>query len=217
MKKLLNYSEHRTFQELRHVANKEGLAVYPKVRVADVLPIDNSGIEHGLFRYALQAHFDFVVAGDDHVSLFAVEFDGPGHADEDQAQRDRKKDGLCLRFGFPILHINLNHISRRYNKKTIFAWIIEVYRMQEAFDEAQANGQVPYDEPFDPFFIICSLDDRKELFPYWISRTANLRMHQMHKEGKIRSHGSSGLICADAQGVMRGLEYINVTRDEDCS
>ena len=211
MKRLLNYSEDKTFRELGGVAERHGLSVYPKVRIADVLPIENSGIDSELYRYALQAHFDFVVAGDDHIPIFAVEFDGPSHQDPVQAKRDRKKNDLCKRFSFPILRTNLNYISRKYRELTILAWIIDVYHLEVAFDEAQVQGIVPYDEPFDPFFIFSDGSRPGKRFPYWISLDANLAIRKLHKEGKLLYPSSSGLIGRDKNDVIRGIEFVEVT------
>ncbi len=217
MKKLLNYSEDKTFKELLQVADRSALSVFAKVRVADVLPIEKSGIENAAYKYALMAHFDFTIATPDHVPIFAVEFDGPSHKDAEQKARDILKDELCRRFAFPILRINSNHLSHVYNNRTLLAWIIEVYLQQEAFGEAQEAGYVPWDEPFDPFFIVGSVSDRREIFPFWISRKSRLRMQSLYEAGHLRDFGSSGLIWNETKGVMRGLEYIRVTETHGLS
>ena len=63
-----------------------------------MLPIERSGIEREHYDYALRAHFDFVVSDSNHGPLFAVEFDGPSHDDEEQKARDAKKDWLARHF-----------------------------------------------------------------------------------------------------------------------
>ncbi len=116
VKKLLNTAEDRTFRELRKATS---MAVCPKVRVADVLPIEGSGIESAVFKYAFQAHFDFVVTDATHTPVFAVEFDGPRHRDdEDQISRDLKKNSLCARFAFPLLRINDNYTATGFHAGT---------------------------------------------------------------------------------------------------
>jgi hypothetical protein len=120
------------------------------MRVADVLPIEESGIPSHLFSFALKSHFDFVVCGDNHKPFFAVEFDGPGHRKRDQQQRDAQKDELCRIFSFPMLRINSNYLLKRYNNASLLRWIISARELQNAFDDAQAKGHIPYDEPFDP-------------------------------------------------------------------
>jgi hypothetical protein len=70
------------------------------VRIAE-----KSGILGELYKYALMAHFDFLVTDKMYIPQFAVEFDGPGHSDADVRRLDVKKDDLCRFFGFPLLRI----------------------------------------------------------------------------------------------------------------
>jgi hypothetical protein len=72
LKKLLNKPEEATHIRLKEVCEKNCTAVFAKVRVADILPIERSRLQSEKFRYALQAHFDFIVADDNHNPLFAV-------------------------------------------------------------------------------------------------------------------------------------------------
>src|SRR5262245_17813597 len=97
-KKLLNTSERITYGRLRGVCDRRAAEVYAKVRLADVLPIEGSGLRVALYDFALQAHYDFVVTGSDQVPLFAVEFDGPQHGESPQMERDAKKEELSRRF-----------------------------------------------------------------------------------------------------------------------
>jgi hypothetical protein len=60
LKKVLNLHEEAVSQRLRAICDEHGASVYVKVRVADVLPIENSGISHEEYAYALKSHFDFV-------------------------------------------------------------------------------------------------------------------------------------------------------------
>lgn len=216
MKRLLNVPETATYTELTAVAEEYGLQVYPKIRVADVLPIEGSGIPADLYRYSLMSHFDFVVYDSDHKPAFAVEFDGPTHLEPEQRERDRKKNELCKRFGLPILRTVTSHISRKYRDMTLLAWIIEVYQLQLSFDEAQSRGQIPYDEPFDPFFLIHSGKPGKR-FPYWLSMEAQDAFRRWHEEGKIKFPGTSGFIGYDANQVLRGVEYVQVSDSEGLS
>src|SRR5882672_9392585 len=70
-KKILNLSESTTREILSTAAARNGVRVVEKVRVADVLQIEGSGISDALYSYALRAHFDFIVVNDAHESLFA--------------------------------------------------------------------------------------------------------------------------------------------------
>mgnify|MGYP001574217610 CR=1 FL=1 len=86
--------------------------VYAKVRLADVLPIEGSGLSEALYEFALQAHYDFVVTGRDQVPLFAMEFDGPQHGHSPQAERDAKKDEVSRLFRLPLMRVHAEDICR---------------------------------------------------------------------------------------------------------
>lgn len=215
MKRLLNLSEERAKAELDAVASRHGLGVHAKVRVADVLPIEGSGVTSDLYRYALMAHFDFVVTDLDFDPRFAVEFDGPGHAAPRAKALDAKKDALCQAFGLSLLRIRSSHLPKAYSDLSLLEWIVDVYHLQRAFDDAQAGGSVPYDESFDPFFIVADSmealsDPKARRFPYWISREAALSIQRLHKQGKVAQRSTSGLIGLDKEGNRRGIEYIRV-------
>ena len=94
VKKILNLHEEATNLRLKEVCVTYGAHAYPKVRVADVLNIEGSGISDEYFRFALQAHFDFIVCDTEQIPQFAVEFDGPSHKDDAQRRRDEIKDTL---------------------------------------------------------------------------------------------------------------------------
>src|SRR2546422_8174441 len=76
-KTLINYHEAVTRKILRAAAEKNAAQVFTKLRIADVLSIDRSGLDDDTYAFALKAHFDFVVADENDLPLFAVEFDGP--------------------------------------------------------------------------------------------------------------------------------------------
>jgi hypothetical protein len=211
MKRLLNQSEVAELRELNTITARYGLMVNAKVRVADVLPIEGSGISDDLYKYSLMAHFDFLLTNEEHIPQFAVEFDGPTHELRRSKAWDEKKDALCRRFAFPLLRIKINYLPKIYNELSLLKWIIDVYYLQEAFFAAQEKGQIPYDEPFDPFFIWgTGSDGDTRRFPYWISRNANLSLRKLHSLGKVALPGTSGFIGEDAQGNIRGIEYIKI-------
>ncbi len=112
LKRILNSPEQITYARLREVCELHAAEVYAKVRLADVLPIEDSGLPQVLFEFALQAHYDFVVTGRDQVPLFALEFDGPQHGHSPQSERDAKKDELSNRFGLPLLRIRADDLCR---------------------------------------------------------------------------------------------------------
>src|SRR5690606_9890744 len=101
-----NLSEKRTYDVLEKASMPHDAQIFAKIRVADVINIEKSGISNDLYRFSLQSHFDFVVADAKYDPQFAVEFDGPHHQTDEQRSRDLKKDNLCKRFELPLLRVN---------------------------------------------------------------------------------------------------------------
>src|SRR5690348_9621608 len=105
VKRLINKSEEHELETLNSIVAPYNLHVNPKIRIADVFPIERSGISKELYSYALMAHFDFLMTDETHVPQFAVEFDGQSHNAANTKIRDAKKDELCRFFDFPLLRI----------------------------------------------------------------------------------------------------------------
>jgi hypothetical protein len=216
VQRLVNRYEEIAHGEIKRSADRWGLSVYPKVRVADVISLDEVGAIGDVRRYGLQAHFDFVVCREEWEPIYAVEFDGRFHTTTIQQERDRKKDDLCERAGFPILRINSRYLSNEFGSLSLVAWIMDVYELQEQFYKMQADGAIPYDEPFDPFFFM-NVGLGEERFPYWFSAKPRVRLQYLCKQGRIADPCSSGFIGYDKDDVMRGFEYIRVTDTDGIS
>jgi hypothetical protein len=210
LKKILNQSEVATYSELQQLADEYGYGVHVKMRVADVLPIEGSGINTHLYGFALKSHFDFVVSGETHDPLFAVEFDGPSHQRDDQRVRDSKKNELCEIFDFPILRINTRHLIAKYNKASLLKWIVSAWELQKAFDAAQAEGHIPPDEPFDPIFLWHTGKTVEEVHPHWIALKARHHLKRLHEQGRIPGRHTCGLVVTDDEDNYRGIEWIDV-------
>ncbi|SKA27872.1 Protein of unknown function [Enhydrobacter aerosaccus] len=208
--RLVNRYEEVAHGEIKASADRWNLSVYPKVRLADVIDLDSLGVVGELKRYGLQAHFDFVVCRNQWEPDYAVEFDGRYHSMPVQIARDQKKNQLCALARFPILRINSKYLSPTFGSMSLLAWLMDVYELQLGFEEQQARGAIPPDEPFDPFFFM-SVDPKDERFPYWFSAKPRIRLQQLHKRGTIIDWGSSGFIGYDGNDIMRGIEYIRLS------
>ncbi len=100
----MNLHDTITHKRLKTICDKNAAKIFSKVRIADILPIENSGINSSEFRFALSGHFDFVVTNSDFDPLFAVEFDGPYHdSNDNQKRRDALKDSIVKFLIFPYL------------------------------------------------------------------------------------------------------------------
>src|SRR5688572_19418368 len=98
VKRIFTVGERAAYRISQEVADHHDVEVFPKLRLADVFPISNSGISDREYSYALKAHFDILVV-QDNLPVLAIEFDGSGHDDKD----DNLKNGLCDRFGLPLV------------------------------------------------------------------------------------------------------------------
>ncbi|MCF4125739.1 DUF2726 domain-containing protein [Methylobacterium sp. SyP6R] len=212
MMRIVNKYEEIAHGEIKSAADRWGLSVYPKVRVADVISLDDVGATGELRRFGLQSHFDFVICRQNWDPVYAIEFDGHLHTTPTQISRDSKKDELCKRDNFPILRINSRYLNKNFGPMSLVAWIIDVYELQTEFERLQVDGQIPPDEPFDPFFMM-SIDAAEERFPYWLSAKPRIYIRNLYKKGKIVVPSSSGFIGYDTNDVMWGMEYIQLTKE----
>ena len=142
VKKLSNLGEQRVYDELKPVADRYGAEVYRKVRVADVIDT-GATLPFELGRYALMAHFDFVVTDREHVPQFAVEFDGPGHS----TIHDARKDELSRRDNLALFRVDLRSSQDRSGEMSFLGYLLHLWFLAP-FQEMQARGEIPADEPF---------------------------------------------------------------------
>jgi hypothetical protein len=186
---LLNQWEIRTDAALAEAADRCGLRVCAKVRLASALKIDRSGLSGDQFRYALQAEFDFVIAdGADSLPQFAVEFDETHHLTEPTTiRRDRLKAATCERFELPLVRIGSEYLQRE-RRFTLIGYLVEVWHLERTFEEAQQRGEIPWDEPFIPENVLAGSLEAEIDFPYWLDRPARLRMVEAERAGRLVSH-----------------------------
>lgn len=209
LKKILNLHEEATNFRLREVCEKYGAYVCPKMRLADIFPIENSGISHKLYKYALQAHFDFLVTDSEHQPLFAVEFDGPSHKSMAQIIRDEKKNTLCEKFELPLLRIKASYLIRKYRNLDLLTWFLEHWFVLEAFIKGQENNNMLLDEPFDSS-LLSRLPGREERFPLWLSLGIPDKLYELYKSKKIKSWSPSHWIGVDEKENYFGLIWLPI-------
>lgn len=180
--RLLNGYEEVTYDALARVCESNGARVFPKVRVADVFKMENSGISPAHFGFGLRSHFDFVVTDHDYQPQFSVEFDGPQHKTSDvQKRRDALKNDLCKHFDHGLLRINSKYLTPAYRGLDLLTYFVDAWFMEQAFNEAQRNGTIPYDESFDITFL-CSVSSMEgKEWPYWLSLDLQRSFDELHK------------------------------------
>jgi hypothetical protein len=211
MDKFLNKYETVTYDKIKAVADKVGAHVFSKVRLADVLPVNNSGISDAEFGFALKSHVDFLVTNSEQEPQFCVEFDGPKHRDTEQVRRDEIKNGLFERFDMPYMRINARYLADRYRGLDLLTFFVDVWFLSIAFHDSQAAGHIPSDEPFDPTFILSNGSDRS--WPYWLSWNLQVKIRRLYDQGRIAQLAPSHWIGADGRGNLRCIAWLFITED----
>jgi hypothetical protein len=204
---LLNRSEVRAFRELESIADDNGMRVFSKTRLSDVIQKGGTYLSQREFDYFTRCHCDYVLTDENYQPVMVVEYDGPMHTDSRQQERDRIKNALCKSAGLGILRINDRHVTKLYRGMSVLRWIVEVTELSKAFDEAQLNGQIPWDEPFDP----ASFDSVSggARFPYWLSAPATQSFHGLFAIlDRSASYGWHSFVGYDRDDVGCRLSWL---------
>jgi hypothetical protein len=209
LKPLLNRGEGALLDIAGTVCDVTGTKAYAKIRIADAVHIEGSGISNELYRYALAAHFDVLISKDNKAFL-AIEFDGDGH----DSINDGKKAALCDRFGVPIVRVKQNHLDTKLFEDTSVAFFIwQLFCVDAFLDE---YGSDPY-EPYDPaWFVNVPGKDRNWPFAYaerWRGRLKRPFMESLGKfDSTVRSFYEYGLLQFGTVTCTyhKGLEYRSI-------
>lgn len=212
LKRLLNLPESETDRRLREVCDDYNAKVHAKVRVADVLRIEGSGIDDQHYRYALQAHFDFLVADADGSPLFAVEFDGRGHATPEAQARDRVKNALCERFELPLLRVNRLYLTPSYSNWDLLRWFCTVYFISNEWDADVASGRIPpEDAVFDPMFV--SVRTKSGMRALELEARARAKLGQLFRSGHIPWHVPNFTLARGSDDTLRAIAWITTSEN----
>lgn len=143
LKRLSNLSEQRIHDEIVGATNDYYAHIYRKVRIADV--IDIAGLpSHLASRYALQAHFDFCICGEDHEPAFAIEFDGGGH----DTRNDARKNEIARAADLALFRIDERLLNRTRGGVTFLQYLVHTYFLGNSFLEMQEREEMDPTEPF---------------------------------------------------------------------
>lgn len=119
---------------------------------------------HGDWKYAMLAHFDFVVHSplDDvrpSEPLFAVEFDGTrAHATPDARRRDLAKNRLCMASGLPLLRISDSYLCLR-EREPVLDWLAEMWDAYRKEIPSLARQSQSMRSPMSRYELLIAQDD----------------------------------------------------------
>ena len=206
---LLNRGESAVLNVAHAVCDATETKAFAKIRIADTVKIDGSGISSELYRYALSAHFDVLISKDNKAFL-AIEFDGAGH----DSKNDQKKAALCDHFRIPLVRVEESHLHAKLFEDTAVAFFIWHLFCVDAFlDE---YGSDPY-EPYDPaWFVSVAGKTRNWPFAYaerWRGRLKRPFMESLGKfDSTVRDFYGHGLLQFGTMTFTyhRGLEYRSI-------
>jgi hypothetical protein len=209
LQRLLNRYEEQTNDRLKALTDHWGAHTFVKVRLADVFPIQSSGISNDEYRFALQSHFDFLVTDRDLLPLFAVEYDGSSHSQPAQASRDARKAKLCEHFELPLLRINSRYLLVRANSLDLLGWFVHAWFSVQAVSEAEAAGHIPPGDvsPLD----LLSLPGTAGAFPLWLSRTARSDIWAAAEQRSGQDPVPSCIVGAGPRGETRALGWLRLS------
>jgi hypothetical protein len=212
-KRLLDEYEEASHEQIEAAAAKHGARVFAKVRIADALEVNDSGLTGDQYSLALKGHFDFVVVDRGRRVAFAVEFDGHSHeVDPATIARDALKNAICERLGLPLLRID-SSFFRRVEQFSILGWIVEVYFLNRAFEEAQERGEIDPWEIFHYSFVFDWNEQGKliQAFDPFIRSRARL---QRWREKGLCSYPPEGLRGTDPRAYEVSLAIVSLPDGE---
>lgn len=149
---------------LAEYAADNGYRVSLKMRLRDVIDVDDMPLDARERNFAFTSHLDFVAFdAETHLPVLAVEYDGPQHlTDHRQMERDRIKDRLCEAAELPMVRID-NQFTRKEGRWRVLTYILWAHEMGKAYYSAVADRQIPEDEGFDAgTFLLPTEDGRFE-------------------------------------------------------
>lgn len=142
-KLLVNNYEKLADELIIKAATPYGARVCPKVGLKDIVRISGSGISTEEYSYALKAHIDFCVVNSDDYVEFGLEVDELQHIfDPEVVKKDKIKDRLCYKLGFPLLRIS-NKSLEKVKELELLAWLTSYYFAFSDFSKSRTDLRNP--------------------------------------------------------------------------
>jgi Protein of unknown function (DUF2726) len=95
---LLNKSEEMVLRELETIADDNGLRVFPKPRLSDVIVNGDARLTQREFDFYTRSHVDFAITDATTKPIMIIEYDGPSHTDSGNYHLDSAHSPVQLKF-----------------------------------------------------------------------------------------------------------------------
>jgi len=137
---LLTHRELRFYNCLKPIADKHGLIVVVKPRIADFIEVTLDQYKKGsgfwnYFGRIAQKHADFLLCNPvTFAPMAAVELDDSSHADPKRKERDAFVDSVYQAAGIPVIHIY------EFNSTMLDEKLCELIGKEKALEDVQSFG-----------------------------------------------------------------------------
>lgn len=118
------------YRDVRPIADKLGLIVFTKMRLADLLYIPKgTENERAWFNRIKAKHIDFIFVDSNYKMRLLVEVDDPTHNKQDRQARDEEVDEMFRQQGLEVLH--LRAWGRQYGADDLETIITNALNVQQ--------------------------------------------------------------------------------------
>lgn len=118
------------YRDVRPIADKLGLIVFTKMRIADLLEVPKNHPEFSKWFNIIKAkHIDFIFVDRDYHIRLLVEVDDPTHNRPDRQARDEQVDEMFRQQGLEVLH--LRAWGRQYGAEDLETIITNALNVQK--------------------------------------------------------------------------------------
>jgi uncharacterized protein DUF2726 len=162
VRRLTSSSEARVEHLLRRALANSEYFITLQTSIQAVLEKDPGELTEDEMSLFTRGRFDFVVChSNDHWPEFGVEFDGFGHENPKQLERDVIKNRLCASAGFPLMRVGLDEL-RETDQVSVLEWLVQAFvtfqKTVDALDDEPNSEAEVEGEPDEPD----ALDDELE-------------------------------------------------------
>lgn len=130
-KRIFSPKEGYFYRDVRPIADKLGLIVFTKMRLADLLEVPKGTKDYTKWFNRIKAkHIDFIFVDKEYHIRLLVEVDDPTHNRPDRQARDEAVDEMFRQVGLEVLH--LRAWGKQYGAEDLETIITNALNVQES-------------------------------------------------------------------------------------